>query len=150
MIFSHDYKGKTQTRRLVKSGQYAEYYQSATDTPYGDADWIIRVFEANGRIKWEVGRTYAMCRGRGKPAYARFKLLEIRKENVQSITNLDAIDEGITHWIKEQSASALWKTMMDDTPNIAFSALWDTLHLKNGNGWKINPLVWVLTYEVKQ
>jgi len=29
-----------------------------------------------------------------------------------------------------------------------YASVWDSMHFKNGNGWKKNPWVWVLTFEV--
>jgi hypothetical protein len=57
---------KTQTRRICKEAeQYDEYDHAVYMTTQGGAfhwNW------ANGkRLKWQVGRDYAVCPGRGKP-----------------------------------------------------------------------------------
>jgi hypothetical protein len=58
---------KTMTRRAVKAGERIEYGIPDYDT--GERK-IFAVFSANagnGLLKWQVGRDYAVCPGRGKP-----------------------------------------------------------------------------------
>lgn len=67
---------KTQTRRPVKPGDYCivhnEFGEERTWYPhlYGcPKRWTIaEVRDAKGRLKWQVGKTYAVQPGRGKPA----------------------------------------------------------------------------------
>jgi hypothetical protein len=57
---------------------------------------------------------------------------DIRVERVQDITYLDAIAEG----------------MDKDWPEKSYRNLWDKLNAKRGYGWDVNPLVWVVEFEV--
>lgn len=72
---------KTQTRRIVKPG---EFWDGKT------------VCRPDGAIKWQVGQSYAIQPGRTKAAIGRFKLLDIRRERVQDISEGDAIAEGFS------------------------------------------------------
>ena len=63
MIFQHTWKlilegKKTETRRPVKPGER---------TLFSDDTNTLMVLGANGRVKWEVGKTYAVQPGRGMP-----------------------------------------------------------------------------------
>jgi hypothetical protein len=48
------------------------------------------------RIKWHVGKTYAIASGRGKKGVARIELLDIRREPACDITVIDAMAEGFS------------------------------------------------------
>jgi len=52
---------KTQTRRLVKEREHAASENGFIDTVYSDN----RI--GYGKVKWQVGRDYAVQLGRGKP-----------------------------------------------------------------------------------
>lgn len=88
---------KTQTRRLVKMGIEFAVFHSSNET---NAVVTRRPrFEPQNygkrlRLKWEVGRTYAISPGRGKKQVARFKLLRIRREDVRQISGADSRAEG--------------------------------------------------------
>ena len=71
---------KTATRRLMNPGE------ELLDNP--------RRLEVNGRIKWQVGRSYAIQPGRGKKSVGRIKLLDIKKEHLGQMTTDDALAEG--------------------------------------------------------
>lgn len=77
---------KTQTRRPVKPGEY-----HVCD----DDGSIIEVYGANGRLKYKIGRDYAIVPGRGKHGVGRFKLLSIRREYAEQISEADAKAEGL-------------------------------------------------------
>lgn len=70
---------KTETRRLKKPG-----------------DRLVngRTVYRNGRVQWELGRTYAICPGRGKRAVGRIRLTCISEEIVGAIREECAIQEG--------------------------------------------------------
>lgn len=74
---------KTQTRRLVKSGERL----------FIDPDGRKAVLTERG-VKWQIGKTYAIQPGRTKTAIGRFTLLDIRRERVREISEQDAIAEG--------------------------------------------------------
>jgi hypothetical protein len=114
---------KTQTRRLKRPGDRAEY---------DDAGHVVAVYR-NGRLLWRVGNTYAICPGRGKKAIGRFKLLHVREQRLQDVTEDDAAAEGI------QRRPGLY--VLD------FAKLWDSINDKPGIRWKDDPDVWVLHVE---
>ncbi|MCU0464247.1 MAG: hypothetical protein MUF38_06730 [Anaerolineae bacterium] len=85
MIFAHTLEQvlsgqKWQTRRLVKLGESLEKNR-----------YIIK---ANGRVRYEVGKTYAVQPNRGKKSVARILMIGIRRERVGEISHDDAIAEG--------------------------------------------------------
>lgn len=110
---------KTQTRRLVKAGDCI--YQ---DHPFYPNRTIV--ISENGRVRWEVGRDYAVQNGRGKPTLqyvmlrtidgpqyqivnesngdllrarakpARIKLIDIQRDDVRNIDPGAAIWEGFS------------------------------------------------------
>lgn len=89
MIFQHTLpqvlsRNKTQTRRVVTANHEA----------VRDKNNNIIVVTSNGRIKWQVGQTYAVQPGRGKPQVARIKITGLDMEPVTAISEADAIAEG--------------------------------------------------------
>lgn len=154
---------KTQTRRVVKPSEFV--YQHGNQTP--DGIWAIdTVFtlidnpekhEYKDRIKWKVGRTYAVVPKRGKPGARwagtphgplwgnrdfaamlpeyvwqplRIRITAIRQERLQDITEADAKAEGVAD---VAAYCELWESINGKTP---------------GARWDANPLCWVLTFEV--
>lgn len=123
---------KTQTRRLVR---VEERYISNGAIPATVYAWH--------KIKWQVGRTYAIQPGRGKKAVGRFRLTEIRQERLQDIDEAGAIAEGVQRgkWYKAGDLSVFFSARE------MFGALWDSIHRK-GDRWVDNPEVWVLEFEL--
>ena len=116
---------KTLTRRVVKDGEasWTRHYP-----PY-PIDCITGV---HGRIKWRVGKSYAVQPARGKRAIGRRVLKTIRRERLQDITLADIVNEGV----------------VGDHGNLAarFAALWDSINTRPGTRWEDNPWVWVLEF----
>lgn len=136
---------KTQTRRIIKVGERLFIYGRFTsqematvlvDKAYQKSTSTRMSWESH--IKWQVGRTYAVCPGRGKPAIGRVKLTAIRKEKLQDISLYDC-------------AAELGETMYDELADtflrFAYTELWDSINPK-GKRWADNPDVWALTFEV--
>jgi hypothetical protein len=94
---------KTQTRRIVKPGEHFNEMGATTivtgsffrQMTFAD-DYHYAVITPAGRIKWEVGKTYAVQPGRGQPAVGRIRITAIRKERIGDITEEDAIAEGFS------------------------------------------------------
>lgn len=142
---------KTQTRRLVKNGKPCRY-------KVGDRLWV----KENAYIAQKQFGTFNNCcdrEGDGRmvgysasmdgdavrcandygvrelssiymPRWASrlsLDMLAVRREPLQAITEADALAEGF-----------------DSTGS--FSAYWDSLHGKRGNGWETNPEVDVITF----
>ncbi len=124
---------KTQTRRLVKEG----------DTIRGWSEKeIIAIYDQYDRRKWKEGREYAIQSGRGKKGNGRFRITKIRKETLQSITDADAIAEGVS---KIMTNDAEWWT---NEATVSFKRLWKSIQKKKGTRWEDNPEVWVLEFEL--
>lgn len=138
---------KTQTRRVAKpteicvtenNGWLYEYDHDDFSVP--DAEHITRVEIGEvgmlGRLKWEVGRTYAICPGRGKPSVGRIRLTGIRRERLHQIDDEAAIAEGVNPHNAE---------VLGYTPRAAFEEVWKEIN--GAKSWNDNPPVWVLTFE---
>lgn len=102
MIFQHTINKvlageKSQTRRLVKPGE----------TLAGDGSEVRHGF---GRLKWAVGRTYAVQPGRGQSGIARIRLTAIRREDVRDIAFPDVRAEGFRNL---NEFLETWVTMHD-------------------------------------
>ncbi|HDR9358166.1 TPA: hypothetical protein QDB44_004062 [Burkholderia vietnamiensis] len=71
----------------------------------------------------------------------------VRVERLQSITEADAIAEGI-----DRTAAGFWSTYgqseADGTysPRLSYQFLWDGLNAARGHGWDANPWVWVIQF----
>ena len=120
MIFAHTLDkvlcgDKWQTRRLVKANE--ELFQP-DQQPY---------VKLNGRMVYQVGKSYAVQPNRGKKSVARIVLTGLRKEPVKAITAADALAEGFLS--------------RDD-----FFATWLTIHGKNAD---LQLEVWVLEFSLQ-
>ena len=147
---------KTQTRRPVKPHEY--------NTPYsGDPELVLpiqRVWDIRHKVKWVIGRTYAVQPGRGKKAVGRIRITKIRREAVQSISEADCLAEGIAHRKYIQNPMQKWSGyyVPDDRvltepmicghayARICYQVLWNSIHRKPYR-WEDNPEVWALDFE---
>lgn len=135
---------KTQTRRLVKEGEWASRYESIKSIWGQGAVYAVSTIR---RLKWEVGRTYAVQPGRGKPQIRRIKLLAIRKERLQEIESYEIDKEGIPGRLATYTDDEGFKDYDEDEHRSMFAELWDSIHPR-GSRWEDNPLVWVLEFEL--
>jgi len=119
---------KTQTRRPVKPGETAWW-------PLGEY-YINSVTDRNCRLKWELGRSYAVQPGRGKKSVGRIRILKIRRERLWDIQDEDIRAEGV-----------LTENTLDTTIWGDFMALWAEIYKKKPYRWEDNPEVWVLEFE---
>jgi hypothetical protein len=132
---------KTNTRRLP--GKYDVWDCDA----YGEIHTVYTCHDGRKRIKWQVGKTYAVQRGRGQKQIGRIRLNAIQRERLQDIEYQDAMDEGVyagDYWDEE--------LMMYGAPDIIdlYAELWDSIHTDKGTRWEDNPMVWVLVFELVQ
>jgi hypothetical protein len=89
-------KPKTQTRRLAKDGDIiiTPSNHPLDHTARLSSPKSIFAVERNGRLLYEVGRTYAIQPGRGKHTLGRIRLRAIVREVAQEISEGDARAEG--------------------------------------------------------
>lgn len=111
---------KTQTRRVVKRGEYLQHVTSLR----------AQVISVSHRVKWETGKTYAIQRKRGAMGTGeRILFTAIRMERLHNITEADAIAEGVAS-VEE------------------YKALWNSINKKKGLRFEDSPLCWVLEFEL--
>lgn len=140
MIYQHTYQQvldlfKTQTRRLVKPGEWCkrEIINHLTLSSW-DGD-IHSVLTKKGHLKWKVGRTYAVQPGRGKKSVGRILITGIRRERLRDISMYDIECEGVVIGRHDETYKR-------------FGELWNSIHTKSGTRWQDNPDVWVLEFEL--
>lgn len=61
--------------------------------------------------RYEVGKTYAVQPGRGKPAVARIRVLSVRKEELWQLTLADAQREGFGGLFPVRDFYRYWKSL---------------------------------------
>lgn len=122
---------KTQTRRIVKEGEFALFDDSHKVSA------VASVVNQHARIKWVVGKTYAIQPGRGKPAIGHLKLKQIRRESLQAITIKEIWLEGFGSKERKTTDEKDW-----------YKELWDSINKTKGTRWADNPDIWVLTFEL--
>ncbi len=79
------------------------------------------------------------------PRWASRELLEItrvRVERIQDISEEDAIAEGV-----DLSRDLFPSINAADKARELFRGLWDSINLKRGHGWEVNPWIWALTFK---
>lgn len=101
------------------------------------------------RAKWQIGKTYAVQPGRGKPAIGRIQIIAIDKERLQDISAYDAEKEGIEvfHYYCDHGTDDDPTPIHRCDPIGKFRELWDSINGKRqGIRWVDNPEVWVLVF----
>lgn len=110
---------KTQTRRRVKPGDMwstplsvvviGRDHGRVIDTiPSGSwpSGSVYAVYNGS-RTVYAVGKTYAVQPGRSKPAIARIRITDIRREDVRQISEEDALAEGF------EDQKRFWETWIE-------------------------------------
>lgn len=156
MIFQHTHElvlsgDKTQTRRLVKPGDELHSWWENDRVGFRKA-----VQMDSGRIRWEVGRTYAVQPGRGQKAIARIRITDIRREPLQAITEAEAEAEGVEPFPcptcdliePMHSFGCLHCGGTRKYHKGAYIELWNHIHTAPGTTWDDNPDVFVLEFEL--
>lgn len=138
---------------------------SAAYNPVAPNSRIVAVYTASGRVKWRVGNTYAVQPGRGKPGVwwnrllngvkewqetrpgefnnwkpLRIRILELRREPVQAISEADAIAEGCTRTLYDASIGR-------PSYRAAYQSVWREINTRKGTRWADNPMCWAITFE---
>lgn len=150
---------KTQTRRIWKDNW------SLTTDKYGTkqiiTDPVLRSCTRNyeefhemvSTIVYQVGKTYAVQPGRGKPANGRIRVVDLREERVQDITEADAVAEGLSE-VRGPLGKIMWEYArlggQFESPRACYRCLWDSIHGKTLGRWADNPPVGVIVFEVAE
>lgn len=146
--------GKVGERLWVRETCRAAELDGGLDGVRYSADGAFRAIddssEAAGRwldLYAYRGQTGATVPAIHMPRWASRITLEItgvRAERLQSISEADARDEGVTiadHHMRGYSSGVF------RPPSIrAFHDLWDSLNAARGHGWDANPWVWVVEF----
>lgn len=158
---------KSMTRRVIRQsvvdrfvldsrgnllGSYTEEagdaYPTIDDSPYqpGDILWVRETWAPFGSTYLYKANGGGAGGGRWRPSIfmpreaARIflRVMDVRAERVQEITEEDAWKEGCPeeHIPDKYPRSDVW-----------FYELWQTLNAKRGYGWYANPWVWAITFE---
>jgi len=143
---------KTQTRRLVKPGEYTWMSIPGAVTGKPPNLSYSEVCRENGSVRFAVGKTYAVQPGRGKPAVARIRITDIRRERLRNISPLDCALEGIAIQDPmdqfEGDVGIPYFVEVDRLLLTGYRDVWDRINKRKGTRWQDNPLVWALTFEL--
>lgn len=157
---------KSQTRRCAKPGEMVQFgdgdsypVEELVNDPgyfaftYYEFDrWPYAVYTANGHVKAVVGRDYAIVPKRGLAQVGRYKLLSIRVERVQDITEEDAIAEGF--WLDSWDSfypdytTSVLPGRLFQTARDGYEALWKAINTTRPYRWQDNPVVFVYGIQV--
>lgn len=137
---------KTQTRRVRKDGEFSAEGGSQTT--------IATVRDSSNRLKWQVGRDYAVQSERTGKGLFKIKLTEIRLEPLRDISHADIGAEGIkVVWPVLLQTAYLMTGAKNENElkeilfRAEFSGFWNHINDKPGSRWDDNPFVWVLTFK---
>ena len=130
------------------------------DYEHIDGEWSASVqFRADMkrgiRLRWMEGdaNTYERTGWRPsihlpqKAARLFLRVVTVRAERLQDITEADAIQEGFggIPFENPRPDACPWVV----APTLSFGIAWNKLNSKRGYGWDINPFVWVIEFERK-
>lgn len=167
MIFQHTWEKvlsgeKTQTRRIVKDGDVGGL-EKIDLHPYAIDEnpslWLKHPFSEvyrNDRLLWQIGKTYAVSAGRGKPAIARIRLTEIWKSDVREISSEDVEAEGfqdmpefLETWVQMHDP-VIWHwfaPLLESRKRYANQwVIWDMLEEKCQQRPMEHYIAWALTF----
>ncbi len=167
---------KTQTRRLVKPGEYTWICGMAILPNHErPIPAYSQICSESGRVRFERFKTYAVCPGRGKPGlwWRQFGDQPHQYAYVLPDKDFGRVDYGyqplrikITSLRREQlqdiseadakaegitwnSASPDdWPVQSRNTAVAKYAALWNSINKGKGTRWADNPFVYVITFEV--
>lgn len=152
MIFQHTLNQildatKTQSRRLWVAGDYTWINGERPAPERAHRPYRLtysQICHADGSVRYEVGKTYAVQPGRGKHAVARIKIVSLWREHVQEISPQDVYYEGIRcadFFASSAMRSVKGATLYGQAHVEAYAKLWNSIHVKTAHRWGANPLV---------
>ena len=138
--------GKVGDRLWVKE----KYVLSSANQPVYEADcrdkggnlWTSIKSDPSD-VDWFPARAMSKCFSR-----ITLEITNIKVERVQDITESDAIKEGfnISGWIPSYSDPDNLSGAETLTSRDNLRIGWDSLYIKKGFGWKINPWAWAISF----
>lgn len=110
------------------------YIYKATDNPEKDGEQSLR-WKPSIHMPKSAARLF-------------LKIIDIRVERVQEITDSDALAEGI-EWDEAcpEECSNGYCPGAYERPVESFEYLWNHINKKRGYSWESNPWVWVVTFK---
>lgn len=125
---------------------------------------VVMIYRADWQQEVDYGRAYVCNEPRWRPSIHMPKWaartwcrnMGVRVERVQDITEDDADLEGFAGDIPSRwFPDIFWRTADDGGDYYSqfsipecYGILWDSIYAKRGMGWKVDPFVFVTSYEV--
>jgi len=140
----------------------AEIFERCSYGRPGDSFWVKETFAYDGaksrhieyRATWKCEHDFpgVKCEhgpNKWKPSIfmprwasrISLEITDVRSEKLQEITSRDAIAEGMRSY-----PGITYQHLNETEPLNDFKRLWDSLNLKRGYGWCVNPFVWVISF----
>jgi len=148
-------KGCVSFRGVFKEYGPAEKFIKCRYGEIGDELWVRETFrkqrgqilyradyEKTKNFKWKP--SVHMSR---QDSRIQLKIINIRVERLQDISDEDCYAEGIEEWLKNEENHPICNGKKTKFTNVkqAFKHLWESI---NGEGsWKTNPWLWVIEFE---
>ena len=143
---------KVQTRRLVKPGDQLLTRENGEvgvlATPCYQVGDEVRYCQLRAYWRWLTQHIYPVQPGRGKKAVGHTRLLTIRRELLQDISDEDLWAEGYSISVAHFEDEFGRHCDHISTACTPFRLAWDSIHKRKGDQWTANPAVWVHTFEL--
>lgn len=127
---------KTQTRRVAKTHDRIMRFKQSSD------NYTKGIYnDQMKRMRYQVGKTYAVQPGRGAKSIGRIRVINLRIENLMDISIPDAMAEGILpEGVKVAQYPTTWL--------MGFIKTWMRLYPTGDKfSWENNPKVVVIEFE---
>lgn len=150
---------KTQTRRVIDPDKTrlvdsAGNYWRIDEPRERFRIEAIQILGKDGkwRVKWQVGKVYAMIPKMGKSGVGFYRITRLGAERVQDIQPSDARAEGIMVVYTASNRALFFSRNLEDVTQAtsvdAYQVLWESINGKyKGARWSDNPYVAVIEIE---